>query len=91
MKTDGIFTCEKPGLYFVSSQIVTDTNDNYYLSKNGGAIGFGYFSLNGNLQTSTLVFMLLLSENDTLSVGIGLTNRIVGDYTSCISILQLTG
>ncbi|XP_071171944.1 myosin-J heavy chain-like [Mytilus edulis] len=91
MKSTGIFKCEKPGLYLLSSFIMTNTNGWYYLRKNGDVVAFGYFSLNGNYQTSTIVQLILLSVNDTLFIENAVSKRIVGDRYSCISILQLTG
>ncbi|CAG2192381.1 unnamed protein product [Mytilus edulis] len=91
MKSTGIFKCEKPGLYLVSSFIMTNTNGQYYLRKNGNVVAYGYFSLNGNYQTSTIVQLILLSVNDTLYIQNGEIKRIFGDLYSCISILQLTG
>lgn len=91
MKTTGIFKCDKPGLYFVSSFIMTNTNGYYYLYKNGGDNAEAFFSLNGYYQTSTIVQLIHLSANDTLSIVNGASKRKVGNPASCLSILQLTG
>ncbi|XP_063442683.1 uncharacterized protein LOC134722980 [Mytilus trossulus] len=90
MKSTGIFKCEKSGLYLVSSYIMTDTNGRYYLRKNSSIIASGYFSLNGNSQTSTIVQLILLSVDDRLYIQ-NVSKDISGDFNSCISILQLTG
>lgn len=91
MKTTGIFICERPGLYLVSSFITATTNGYYYLNKNGGTIGAGYLSLNGGAQTSTIMQLILLNANDTLSILNRISKYIYGDHHSCLSILQLTG
>lgn len=91
MKTTGIFKCKKPGLYFVSSFIMANTNGNYYLAKNGGSIANGYFSLNGGYQTSTIVQLVLLNANDILYIKNGNSKNIHGGDYSCLSILQLIG
>ncbi|CAG2192382.1 unnamed protein product [Mytilus edulis] len=91
MKTTGIFKCENPGLYFVSSNINTNTNGFYYLKKNGSYIANADFSLNGGYQTSTIVQLILLGANDTLFIVNGGSKPILGDNHSCITILQLTG
>lgn len=89
MKTTGIFKCEKPGLYFVSSFIMANTRGDYFLTKNGGSIAFGI--LNGGYQTSTIVQLVHLNANDTLYIRNGNSKYIEGGDYSCLSILQLTG
>ncbi|XP_052061562.1 uncharacterized protein LOC127701626 [Mytilus californianus] len=91
IRTTGIFKCEKPGLYFVSSFITTQTNGYYYLKKNSEIMAYGQFSLYKGYQTSTIVQLILLSANDTLSIDNGNNKFIQGSCQSSISILQLTG
>ncbi|VDI55949.1 Hypothetical predicted protein [Mytilus galloprovincialis] len=91
LKSTGNFKCVKPGLYFVSSYIMSNTNGNFYLKKNSGIIAEAYFSLNSGAQTSTIMQLILLGANDTLSIFNGNSKNIYGNNRSCISILQLTG
>ena len=91
IKQTGTFTCETAGVYLISAFVMTNTNGAVTIMyKNNNAIGYGFCSLNGNYQTTTVVVLERLDVNDTISIKANSNMRIYGGEQTCLSVVQIT-
>ena len=89
IKSNGTFTCEKPGTYLVTVYIVTDTvRSSFNVLKNNEVIA--YFSMTTYYQSAAVTSVTDLQIDDVISVSLRHEYlRVFGDIESCMSIVQL--
>ena len=91
LQTNGIFTCEKAGLYLVAAYSQSDSDDGAFdVYKNDKKIADAAFSRPTYYQTVTAIVSVSLNTNDKVYVK---KHRNFHDYPkfeSCLTIIQLT-
>ena len=90
IKQTGTFTCETAGLYLMSALIMSYTNGAVTIMyRNNNVIVYGYFSVNGNYQTTTVVVLQLLDVNDIISLEAHDNMYIYGGLHTWLSVVQI--
>jgi hypothetical protein len=88
IKQTGTFTCETADLYLILAFIMTNKNEAVTgMYRNSNLIAYGYFSVNGHYQTTTVVALEHLYVNDSISTKAVGTISI---YGVCLSVVQIT-
>ena len=78
IKKTGTFACETAGVYLISAFIMTNKNGAVTrMYRNNNLIAYGYFSVNGGYQTTTMVVLERLDVNDVISIKAGNNMRIL--------------
>ena len=91
IKETGTFTCKTAGLYLISAFIMTNTNGAVTeMYRNNNIVAYGYFSLNGQYQTTTVVVLQRLDVNDIISIKAGGSMSIYWKTNTCLSVVQIT-
>ena len=91
VKTEGQFTCEKPGSYLISAFVLSElSNAHMYLYKNTEGIAHGHFG-KSTYSTCSLTVFEQLSFGDTISVKIRGQQYVTwyGFQQACLSILKI--
>lgn len=90
-KSTGKFTCETPGLYFITAVIATNTNDQpFQIITNSGKVMQSYqVRTPGHYASFTGTAIVELRVNDTVWISPSSSKlKIYNDRTSCVTIFK---
>lgn len=89
IKRDGIFTCEKTGLYLITVYVMTNNHaGNIQIEKNNDVIAYGFFSIGAHYTTGSATVISHLDVDDKISVT-SYHIHVYGYYQSCLDVLQI--
>ena len=89
MKSTGVFTCQKPGLYLISVNVMSDsTAGSVRITNNDYAIAAGFFSISDHNVTTSATVITRLDVNDKVAVISSSEMHVYGGDPSCLNIVQ---